>query len=160
MALVTYFKKKVNFDDPFNETNILSCFHCICTSCSSGTRSHRRLIFRIIKSHGMYTYVCVLCMKTIESDSSFECVISHGITLNLGSSVEFELTIFLNIKRIFIVITFSLIYYCFFEMLFLDILLEIHKKNCNRKWQGSFQYFLVDPFFFKMIFVTYEIDLL
>ena len=27
MALVTYFEKKVNFDDPSNETNILRCFH-------------------------------------------------------------------------------------------------------------------------------------
>ena len=31
----------------------------ICTSCYSGTRSHRRLIFRIMNSHRMYT----LCTK-------------------------------------------------------------------------------------------------
>ena len=27
MALMTYFEKKVNFDDPSIETNILRCFH-------------------------------------------------------------------------------------------------------------------------------------
>ena len=27
MALVTYFEKKVNFDDPSDENNILRCFH-------------------------------------------------------------------------------------------------------------------------------------
>ena len=27
MALVTYFEKKVNFDDSSDETNILKCFH-------------------------------------------------------------------------------------------------------------------------------------
>ena len=50
----------------------------ISTSCFSGTRSHRRLIFRIWSLIGCT--LCVLRMKTIESDSFFECVISHGMT--------------------------------------------------------------------------------
>ena len=36
--------------------------------CSSGTRSHRRLIFRIMNSHRMYSTLCVLNMKTIGED--------------------------------------------------------------------------------------------
>ena len=51
----------------------------ICISCYSGTRSHWRLIFWIMNSHRMYT----LCTKYEKNRKwfIFECVISHGMSL-------------------------------------------------------------------------------
>ena len=59
----TQFQAKKSWSQIFSQT--------ICTSCYSGTRSHRRLIFSIMNSHRINTQACVLSMQTIQGDSIF-----------------------------------------------------------------------------------------
>ena len=58
-------------------------FKKLCTSCYSGTRSHKSWYSGLCTLIGCT--LCVLSMKTIGCDSFFEFVISHGMTLKIFS---------------------------------------------------------------------------
>ena len=85
----------------------------ICTSCYSGTRSHRRLIFRIMNSHRMYTLCTnlVLLSKKRVCDFTWNdpCIKSANWALNM---LLFNGLVLMLIAKVVPNSTFRKCYFC------------------------------------------------